>query len=304
MAYDRCDYETAIGRLNFAPGEESKTIVILLWDDAHVEGAETFNITLNSPNGTALGSLSVTTVTINDNDATPSNSNPIERRRVFREDAISRLPLSRTARAGGWLRVLRNCPNKNNDPGCYRVTVSSSFFRSQEFHIKGYYVFRFYRVSFGRAPSYREFIRDLRRVTGQTAQEVTTAQAEYAVEFNNRQDFRTRYDTKSNDQYVDELQASVEVRVSNSQGLKDDLNANRKTRAEVLREIVESQEVAAKEFNRGFVAAEYFGYLRRDPEEGGFNPWLNHLNNNPGDFRRMVRGFLDSVEYRPRFGRP
>jgi len=36
----------------------------------------------------------------------------------------------------------------------------------------------------------------------------------------------------------------------------------------------------------------------------GFNAWLNYLNANPTDFRTMVRGFADSIEYRLRFGQP
>ncbi len=29
-----------------------------------------------------------------------------------------------------------------------------------------------------------------------------------------------------------------------------------------------------REFNAAFVAMEYFGYLRRDPDTAGFNFWL------------------------------
>jgi hypothetical protein len=50
---------------------------------------------------------------------------------------------------------------------------------------------------------------------------------------------------------------------------------------------------------------QYFGYLRRDPETQGFNDWLNHLTvTHPGDFRSMVNGFMNSIEYRLRFGTP
>jgi hypothetical protein len=83
-----------------------------------------------------------------------------------------------------------------------------------------------------------------------------------------------------------------------------DLNAGRKTRGQVLREIVESDAFAAATFNRAFVLSQYFGYLRRDPDRAGFNAWLNYLNAHPGDFRTMVNGFVNSVEYRLRFGRP
>ncbi len=47
---------------------------------------------------------------------------------------------------------------------------------------------------------------------------------------------------------------------------------------------------------------EYFGYLRRDPDEAGFNFWLDVLNNRtPGNFRSMVCAFITSREYQLRF---
>ncbi len=47
---------------------------------------------------------------------------------------------------------------------------------------------------------------------------------------------------------------------------------------------------------------QYFSYLRRDPEPTGFQAWLAYLNANPSDFRTMVGGFINSLEYRLRFG--
>ena len=67
--------------------------------------------------------------------------------------------------------------------------------------------------------------------------------------------------------------------------------------------IVESDEVFAAQFNPAFVAMQYFGYLRRDPDPD-YNKWLTYLNAHPGDFRTMVKGFMNSVEYRLRFGQP
>jgi hypothetical protein len=51
---------------------------------------------------------------------------------------------------------------------------------------------------------------------------------------------------------------------------------------------------------------QYFGYLRRDPDQLGFDFWLKKLNDHGGDFRaaQMVKAFLDSIEYRKRFGQP
>lgn len=50
------------------------------------------------------------------------------------------------------------------------------------------------------------------------------------------------------------------------------------------------------------VLMEYFGYLRRDPDEAGFNFWLDVLNNRtPGNYRSMVCAFITSREYQLRF---
>jgi hypothetical protein len=52
------------------------------------------------------------------------------------------------------------------------------------------------------------------------------------------------------------------------------------------------------------VAMQYYGYLRRTPEDAGYTAWLNYLNAHPTDFRTMVNGFMNSIEYRLRFGQP
>ena len=76
------------------------------------------------------------------------------------------------------------------------------------------------------------------------------------------------------------------------------------TRTHVLRAIVESNEVGAAEFNRAFVAMQYYGYLRRTPEEDGYQAWLRVINQDPTNIRIMVNGFMNSTEYRLRFGNP
>jgi Domain of unknown function (DUF4214) len=50
---------------------------------------------------------------------------------------------------------------------------------------------------------------------------------------------------------------------------------------------------------------EYFGYLRRDPDEAGYQFWLTKLNQFDGNFiqAEMVKAFLVSSEYRERFTR-
>jgi len=49
---------------------------------------------------------------------------------------------------------------------------------------------------------------------------------------------------------------------------------------------------------------QYYGYLRRDPDQDGFNFWLKKLNQFNGNFinAEMVKAFITSSEYRDRFG--
>ena len=76
------------------------------------------------------------------------------------------------------------------------------------------------------------------------------------------------------------------------------------TRAQVLRAVAESEEFSSNEFNRAFVLMQYFGYMRRDPDAGGYSFWLTKLNAFNGSFvnAEMVKAFINSSEYRQRFG--
>jgi hypothetical protein len=68
----------------------------------------------------------------------------------------------------------------------------------------------------------------------------------------------------------------------------------------VLREIVETTDVYDKFFNEAFVVMQYFGYLRREPD-AQYLVWITHLNATR-DYRSMINGFMNSPEYRIRFG--
>jgi hypothetical protein len=202
-----------------------------------------------------------------------------------------------------WLNVLNRC-DAAPSPDCDRVTVSSSFFRAPEFQIKGFFIYRFYAVAFGRRPNYAEMMPDLQFVTGQTADEVNAKREAFVNAFIQRPAFRSTYGSLSNADYVDTLLRTAGVTLSNRDQLVRDLDSGAQTRAQVLRAIVESPAVQSKEFNPAFVAMQYFGYLKRDPETEGFNAWLNYLNTHSNDFRTMVNGFVNSLEYRTRFGQP
>jgi hypothetical protein len=75
-------------------------------------------------------------------------------------------------------------------------------------------------------------------------------------------------------------------------------------RSLALRAVVEGATITQAHKSPAFVLMQYFGYLRRDPDDVGFNFWLTKLNQFNGNFveAEMVKAFLDSSEYRQRFG--
>ena len=128
------------------------------------------------------------------------------------------------------------------------------------------------------------------------------SKATYTEAWTQRPAFLAAYGSKTNSEYVDLLQANAEVTVTNRDALITALNNGQMTRGEVLRNIVESQVVADRFFNRALVTMQYFGYLRRDPDTVGFQNWLDTINADPSNTRHMIFGFLFSTEYRQRFG--
>ena len=300
IASSRCDYATSVGRLSFAAGESIKTISIPIVDDAYAEGNESFTITLGNATGAPLGSPASATVTINDND-TSNGTNPIDQTAFFVRqhyiDFLSREP--DPAGAAGWEAVINNCPA--GDTTCDRIHVSSSFFRSPEFQGRGYFVYRFYPVAFGRKPEYVEFIPDLAKVSGFLSDaQLEAAKLAFIAEFMSRPPFVTKFDGLNNTQYVDALLATAGITHIARDFWIAALGSGTRTRAEVLREIAESNEVYNKYYNQAFVVMQYFGYLRRDPD-ALYLDWIQVLDTT-GDFRGMVNGFMNSAEYRLRFG--
>ena len=90
--------------------------------------------------------------------------------------------------------------------------------------------------------------------------------------------------------------------------------ANITARAQALRQVAEDPDLSNAEFNRAFVLMQYFGYLRRNPNDApestldytGYDFWLTKLNQFSGNYisAEMVKAFLSSREYRQRFGPP
>jgi len=87
-------------------------------------------------------------------------------------------------------------------------------------------------------------------------------------------------------------------------------SAETAARGRALRRVAENSTFMQQEFNRTFVLMQYFGYLRRNPDDpqdtdySGYDFWLTKLNEFNGNFvnAEMVKAFIVSGEYRGRFG--
>jgi hypothetical protein len=101
--------------------------------------------------------------------------------------------------------------------------------------------------------------------------------------------------------YVDGLLQTVELQNHPSRGAWiAGLTNGTMTRGQVLRALIESTQLYQKYYSEAFVVMQYFGYLRRDPDIMHLD-WIQTLNQT-GDYRTMINGFLNSTEYRKRFG--
>jgi hypothetical protein len=325
-ASERDDYTTTLGTLSFAAGETRKSFRVLITDDARTEGGETLRLALNYPtNGVVLDTRHTMRLTITDNDAA-AGPNPIDTTDFFVRqhyaDFLSRVP-DETGRLF-WTSDIDVC---GADAACRevkRINVSAAFFLSIEFQDTGYFAYRAYKAAFPAGasrprgfPLYRELWRDAQQigrdvVVGQFGWEAQLAanKEAYTAEFVTRPEFLLRYPASQTPaQFVDALNATAGGPLSQAERDQAvaDLTAAGNTaagRAAVLARVVEDSDFKTAELNRAFVLMEYFGYLRRDPDENGYNFWLAKLNEFNGNYiaAEMVKAFISSAEYRQRFG--
>ena len=234
-----------------------------------------------------------------------------------------------------WIENIEKC---GADAGCRevkRIDTSAAFFLSIEFQETGYLVHRAYLAAFGNISAERpvpvrlsEFLPDTQAI-GQGVV-VHSPGWEALLEANKQTYFnafvaRARFasahpTTLGPAEFVDRLFANAAVTPTAEErqaavaefGAATD-TADAAARARALRRVAENPALARNEFNRAFVLMQYFGYLRRNPDDApepnldfaGYNFWLGKLNQF-GDYRaaEMVKAFVSSIEYRQRFGQP
>jgi hypothetical protein len=318
--------------LQFAPGEASKTVNIFITDDAYLENAETFSVALSNLTGATFGAASTATVTIGNNDAADA-PNPVKWDAGFNSEFFVRQHyidfFNREADSDGlsfWRGQINGCGANVACAESRRANVSAAFFVSIENHETGYLVYRFHHAAYGRRIAgtvpltFREFLTDVKQIgrgvvvnVGNWKEQLAQNKQAYADAFVNRTEFLALYPlTMSAEAFVDALNANTGASLSQAErdALVGRLQANQTTRAQALMEVAEDAEFQRRESNRAFVLMQYFGYLRRNPDDApdgnmaGFNFWLQKLNNHNGNYisAEMVKAFLTSPEYIGRFG--
>jgi uncharacterized delta-60 repeat protein len=341
LASAKCDFTAALGTLRFAAGEVSKTFDVLITQDSLTEGPETFGIALSNPSDGALLGANAN-VTINDDPNEPGGNaidDPVNFVRQHYHDFLNREPDQ--AGLDFWTNQITSC---GSDAGCTearRIDVSASFFLSIEFQQTGYFVERLFKTAYGDAPGnstfpaahtlpvpvirLNEFLTDTQRIGRGVVvlqpgweQALENNKQAYIQEFLQTARFQSAFSVAMRpDQFVDKLNQNAGNVLSSSErataialfgnsGNTTDVTA----RGRALRQVAEDPDLVAGEFNRAFVLMQYFGYLRRNPNDPqdsdytGYDFWLTKLNQFNGNYTNaeMVKAFLSSIEYRQRFG--
>jgi hypothetical protein len=329
-ATQKADFTIARGTLNFAPGEVSKALNILISEDSKIEGLETFTITLSNPTGGAgVGPIGTATIRITDDFGEPTtnvNDDPASFVGQHYHDFLNRQ--HDPAGLAFWVNQITSCGGDQECIAIRRINTSAAFFLSIEFQETGFFVIRAQRAAFGRKSDtaasrfmYQEFMRDARPLgegviigqPGADAQLEANKQA-YATEIVTNAAFIARFPIGlSAEQYVDALFDSAMVTPTSSErqtAITAFGSGATSGRVAALRSVIDSASLITAELNPAFVLLQYYGYLRRNPTDApdgnddGYQFWLAKLNLFGGDFinAEMVKAFILSGEYRDRFG--
>ena len=209
-----------------------------------------------------------------------------------------------------------------------RINTSAAFFLSIEFSQSGGLVHAFYAAALDRPnglPGYLEFIRDTQAVgrgvivgEGNWQQTLNENREAFMQGFVTRPEFVGLYPTVDSPAvYVNKLYLHALGRAATEGELNEGTGefggsasaTDPGARARALLRVTKAADFSG-EVNRSFVQMQYIGYLRRNANElpdsnfDGYDFWLNKLNHFNGNFieAEMVRAFIESGEYRARFG--
>jgi dipeptidyl aminopeptidase/acylaminoacyl peptidase len=337
-----CEYQTETdhgitaglpsGSLNFAPGEASKTILLSSYYGSPLLNTYKVSLFNNAGNATFLNGITEATVIFAGQTSNPIGNAAFFVRQQYR-DFLHREP--DTSGWDFWTNNIDACGSNSRCREIKQIDTSAAYFLSIEFQQTSYLVYRIYKASYGNpggAPvpiTLNELLPDRQKigrgiVVGQLGWETALENNKQAFtsEFVQRPRFTSAYPISiTPPTFVDALFANAGVTPSagdRTAAINEFGSATTTVsvaaRSRVLQRVAENSRLVQQEFNRGFVLMQYFGYLRRNPNDPpeptldyqGYNFWLNKLNNFNGNYTNaeMVKAFLGSQEYRSRFGQP
>jgi hypothetical protein len=200
-----------------------------------------------------------------------------------------------------WRTQIDQCSGDANCVRETRIGTSAAFFIEPEFRESGYFVHRLYQASYGRRPVYSEFKRDRQKVVG--GPDLEASKTAFLKAFMQSDAFSQAYsDSLSNADFVNKLYDTAGLTPFAAERLAAIALLNQGGgRDAALRTLIENTTFKERDFNPAFVQMQYFGYLRRDEDQRGYDFWLDVMNQQPNNYRRMVCAFITSEEYQQRF---
>ena len=208
-----------------------------------------------------------------------------------------------------WSNEISRCGTDRACINSRRIGVSAAFFIEQEYQQTGSFVYRLYKGALGRRVPYDEFNFDRQKVIAGSS--LDQSKSALAYSFVQSWEFMQRYASATTaESFVNALILTMRnasgVDISSQRDAlinRYNTGSNRnESRSLAVREAIDNESFKEAEYNPSFVLMEYFGYLKRDPEEDGYQFWLNVLDNKePGNYRGMVCSFITSAEYQRRF---
>ncbi len=178
-----------------------------------------------------------------------------------------------------------------------RPAAIESFFNSAEFQGVIAPIARLYFAYFLRIPDYaglQFWINQYKN--GMTLDAISQ-------QFAASPEFTSTYGSLSNSQFVTLVYNNVLGRAPDAGGLSfwtGQLDTAARNRGQVMTGFSESAEYQSLSYSKVYVTMMYVGMLRRSPDTGGFNFWVNYLNTgNSG--QALINGFLGAAEYHTRF---
>jgi hypothetical protein len=295
--------------------------LIPIIDDAYVENPETLAIALSNPTNATVGIRPSALITITDND-TVNGTNPIDGTAFFvRQHYIDFL--NREPDPGGfafWTNEITSCGTDAHCVEVKRLNVAAAFFLSIEFQENANFVYRLYKGVRGRQPTYIEFTADRAKIP--TVDGVRPDSGPLVFDFVGRPEFVNKYPFfPLSPGFIDILLQNVKdtsgVDLSSMRDalfrelvLCADGGDVRICAMRIFQRVVDSVAFRQAVFRESFVWMEYASYLRRGPSDSpdsnfdGYNFWLAKLNQFNGNYieAEMVKAFINSTEYRQRFG--